>query len=95
MKIFNTYENALMYGDIYVKLNDETFLFVGSDWIDEDFATSFTPASNNQDAHNRIYVRSADNGVFERRPDMDGLEIDIAKKYHKTIIRITFSGVKK
>lgn len=29
MKSFNTYENKFMDGSVYIKLNDDNFLFIG------------------------------------------------------------------
>lgn len=89
MKTFNAYENLMMQGDVYIKLNEEFYLFVGTFNYDADLNQEFDPASNDQKSPNRIYIRSRDRGDFERRPDWDGLEINISEKYHKILIKKT------
>ena len=92
MKTFNTYENTMMQSDVYIKLNESSYLFVGSYEVGLDLDMEFHPASMDQAAFNRINIRPSDKGSFEKRQEWDGLEINIDPKYNKAIIKKTLEG---
>lgn len=90
MKTFNTYVNKLMDIDIYIKLNDINYLFVGEYeplGLEGEEAPGFTPVNK---LPRKVHLKNSLNGYFERIEECDNKEVDIPNKYHKAIIKKTF-----
>lgn len=91
MKSFNTHENALMAGEVYMKLNNNDFLFIGEYEplaLDDEEAPGFIPV--NKMSHRKMNIRRAENASFERREEWDGFEFVVPEEYEKPIIKRVF-----
>jgi hypothetical protein len=99
MKTFNAYKNEARAMDVYIKLN-EYFLRVGEESLnifDPDWdsaAVKFEPA-NVDYKFNKFSIWTKDMGDFIREPQYDGLEFEMPRQLHKSVIRLTFGDYKK
>lgn len=88
MKSFNTYENKLMAGSVYIKLSDDNFLFIGEYEplaLEDEEAPGFIPV--NEMSHRRMGIRGLDNAAFKRREEWDGFEFEVPEEYKRPIIK--------
>ena len=91
IKLFNTHINELMGDDIYIKLNDQKYLFAGQ-WeplaLEDEEPPGFTPIEKLE--RRKVHIKKEADGAFKRMPELDGYEFEIPIKYHSSIIKKVF-----
>lgn len=79
-----------MQDDVYIKLNDELYFFVGRYELELDGGVEFHPASPKKISPLRFGIRRKGNGTFERREEWDGFEFELPDQYKHSVIKRTF-----
>lgn len=100
MKTFNSYEPSWAIDKVYIKLNDDFFLYAGEFELfaddnddDESGDWKWTPASvDDTKSDRRLGVQRHNGETFRREEKFDGYEFEFPKKFEKSIIRITLGG---
>ena len=96
METFNSYENSWTVDKVFIKLNDETYLYVGDfelilDDSDDSKQHSYDNEWNPTDKIKIKKVKSNE-GDFKRVEAFDGYEFTVPDKYKRVLLKYTLAG---
>lgn len=94
MKAFNTYLNLNKQGDVYIKLTDNAFLYIGREGVFPGELGKFFLASEKESDSNHFFVVTKSWGRFESNPKAEKVDFKIPAELQAAIIRRIFGSLK-